>query len=183
MTDIHNLTSILTYGLLSHNEAHQLDLVATDISNQSVQYRRGCRQIGDIPLHSYVCLYFSPRNPMLYVRREHQDEIVFIGVNPNVLLLENTIFSDGNAASESTSFYRGTPLLDELPWDIINAAYWKNHQDGKRIKCAEILVHPKVDVQYLIKIFCISVYQAEFVRRLIPAQFKIPVEVNTALYF
>ncbi len=185
MTAINNLPSILQHGLLSHNEAHRLSLV-TDISDSTVQSLRSNRKIDNIELHDYVPLYFSPRNPMLYVRREIQHQIVILGVDPCLLFESTTIFSDGNAAAIETKFYRGVSLLDNLPWDIINAVYWNDIPDGKRIKCAEILVYPKIDIKNILKIFCYSLSQVEEVRAIIDSlsrDVNIVVERNRILYF
>lgn len=185
MTAISNLPSILQHGLLSHNEAHRLGLV-TDISDPTVQSLRSKRIIDDMKLHDYVPFYFSPRNPMLYVRKEIQNQIVFLGVDPGLLFESTTIFSDGNAAALDTKFYRGVSLLDNLPWDIINAGYWNDIPDGKRIKCAEILVYPKVYINKILKIFCCLPSQVEQVRAIIDSlsiDVNIVVEMNRNLYF
>ena len=177
--------ALLQHGLLSHNEAHRLGLV-TDISDPTVQYLRSNRIIDDIKLHDYVPFYFSPRNPMLYVRREIQNQIVFLGVDPCLLFESTTIFSDGNAAALDTKFYRGVSLLDNLPWDIINAGYWSDIPDGKRIKCAEILVYPKVYINKILKIFGCLPSQVEQVRAIIDSlsiDVNIVVEMNRNLYF
>ena len=183
MTNIRNLNNILKYGLLSHEEAHRHRLIINDISNQSVQARRGSRIIYNIPLHRYVCFYFSPRNPMLYALREFQDEIIFIGTDAQLLLHPNTIFSDGNAASDDTAFYKETSMLDNLAWNIINAVYWNNYDDGRRIKCAEILAPERVDTQYIIKIFCYNNILLNTVQNLLSQKFHVATEINTGLYF
>ncbi len=183
MTNIRNLNNILNNGLLSHEEAHRYRIIVNDISNQSVQARRSSRIIDNIPLHRYVCFYFSPRNPMLYALKDIQDKIIFIGVDPQLLLHPSTIFSDGNAASDDTSFYRGTSMLDNLNWNIINAVYWNNYPDGRRIKCAEILVPARVDINSIMRIFCYNEEQINIVNELLSQRFHIAVEINRSLYF
>jgi hypothetical protein len=181
MTSITNLDSILRHTLLSHNEAHRRGLVSVDISDPDVQDRRSRKSIDNLPLHDYVCLYFSPRNPMLYRRKDQQLEIILLGIDPCVLLDEHTIFSDGNAASGPTHFYKGISQLAQLPWDVINAQYWTDFEDGKRMKCAEVLVYLQMDVQHIRKIFCYALEQCAFCQKLTSG--KIPVEVNTSFYF
>lgn len=181
MTNIANLNSILIHGLLSHNEAHKRGLVSADISDPSVQNRRSGKPIYNRSLHDYVCLYFSPRNPMLYCRSDQQHEIILLGIDPIVLLDDHTIFSDGNAASGPTCFYQDTAQLAQLPWSIINADYWPNFVDGKRIKCAEVLVYPRISVQYIRQIFCYNSKQYSFCQQLTSG--KIPVEVKPSFYF
>jgi len=157
MTDINNLASIITNGLLSHNEAHKRSLIKVDISDPDVQDIRANRKIDNIiPLHEYVPLYFSPRNPMLFRRKQHQDDIVILGIDSQLLLETNVIFSDGNAAARRTKFYQGAQMLNQLSWNVIWAQYWKYFEDGKRIKCAEILVCPTVAPNRIKAVFCRS---------------------------
>lgn len=190
MTDIDNLDSILKHGLLSRNDAYEFELLSIDISALEVQNLRADKRepIYGRCLHDYVPLYFSPRNAMLYVNQEIQERIVILGIDPNVLLNPNTIFSDGNAAAQNTTFYRDAAKLDELPWNIINGQYWNDFEDGKRIKCAEVLVYPEVEVQSILTIFCYSDDPAEFVAGLIFDEIvygnnNISVRVNQALCF
>jgi hypothetical protein len=156
MTDISNLNSIIKNGLLSHDEAYRKGLIKADISDPNVQDIRANEIIDEIPLHEYVPLYFSPRNPMLYRRKEDQDDIVILGIDSQILLEKNVIFSDGNAAARETRFYRGVEMLNQLPWDVIRAQYWTVFEDGKRMKCAEILVYPTVAPNRIKAIFCRS---------------------------
>ncbi len=183
MTDLRNLASVLQHGLLSHNEAHRRGLVSEDISNQEVNKRRGETSIDDTPLHDYVNFYFQPKNPMLSVKRDIQSQIVFLGADPRLLLEQTTVFSDGNAAADRTTFYRGTNLLDRLPWEAINAAYWIDFADGKRIKCAEILVYPKVEVSNVLRIFCYPAARETTVQLVAASGLNIPVEVARHFYF
>ncbi len=184
ITNICNLQSILKHGLLSHHQAHTQKLIINDLSNQSVQIRRSSKIIYNTPLHEYVCLYFNPKNPMLYVLKEKQNEILLIGVNPQLLSDPNTIFSDGNAASDNTKFYRKASYLEKLRWDIINSNSWHNIQDGKRIKCAEILVLSKIESKDITRIFCYNIEQSKKVIKLLPENLNISViMVNPNLYF
>jgi len=191
MTAISNLRSILEHGLLSHNEAHRLKLVSRDISDPEVQDRRADKRepIYEKKLHDYVPLYFSPRNPMLYKRVEIQDNIVILGINPNVILEPTTVFSDGNAAAQSTGFYHDVAMLDKLPWNIINSSSWSEFIDGRRIKCAEVLISLKVEVKNIFNVLCYSGSQLLTVHNVIrtikaiPRSISISVQVKQELFF
>jgi ssDNA thymidine ADP-ribosyltransferase, DarT len=158
MTYIDNLASIIENGLLSHNEAYRQGLMEVDISDPNVQDIRASRvdPFYNRPLHEYVPLYFSPRNPMLYRRREIQEDIVILGLDPQLLSEPNIIFTNGNSAASGTIFYTGTSMLDHLPWNSIRARSWTDIEDGKRIKCAEVLVYPKIQPSRIQVIFCYS---------------------------
>ena len=140
ITHLRNLKSIATHGLLSHNRAHTAHSPA-DISGPDVQERRARRDpIYQKPLHDYVPLYFRARNPMLYRRRDRQSELAVLCVDRRVMQNPGVIFTDGNAASNRTSFYSDLTDLDKLDWDCLKAEYWPDFEDGGRKRCAEVLV-------------------------------------------
>jgi hypothetical protein len=144
MTSIENLDSILQYGLLSHFSAFNFKFNKKDISNSSVQDKR-------LLLHDYVPLYFNPRNPMMFSKKDDQN-IIVLEIDKNILLNTNVKFTDGNAASKDTSFYSDLINLKKLNWDCINSDYWSKFEDGKRIKCSEVLVPKLVKVESIKKI-------------------------------
>jgi hypothetical protein len=188
MTAIDNLPSILESGLYSHNQAHQLKIIERDISDPKVQdIRASVRDpIHNRELHDYVPLYFNPRNPMLYRRKDIQNEIVILGIESMILHDENTIFSDGNAASKETKFYNDVSRLDQVCWDIVNAKSWTDIADGKRIKCAEILVYPNIEIRKIKHIYCYSTNQRlqcqEIVKNL-SKMISIGISVKQDLFF
>ena len=65
LAPIDNLSSILTTGILPHNEVAKRNLSHIDISLPSVQQRRSFRG-----LHDFVPLYFACKTPMSYKRRD-----------------------------------------------------------------------------------------------------------------
>lgn len=182
MTYINNLFSILREGLFSHNEAYRRKLIKADISDPDVQDRRATRRIDGVFLHDYVSLYFSPRNPMLYRRKEIQEDIIILGLDPLLLFEENVIFSDGNAAASLTRFYRGVQMLENLSWDTIHANYWNDIEDGRRLKCAEVLVHPVISRDRIQVIFCCSQKHSSAIIAA-TKEFGLPAFVDPELYF
>ena len=153
ITHLDNLNSIAMHGLLSHERAHA-DHNPADISDPDVQERRTRSDpIHQKPLHEYVPLYFQLKNPMLYRRRKLRSELAVLCIDSRVIQKPDVIFTDGNAASSETSFYRDPADLDELDWDCIWAQYWTNFEDGKRKRCAEVLVPERIsfdDVQQIV---------------------------------
>lgn len=145
MTHISNLSSILHYGILSNNEAHGRNMVASDISDPMVQRWRDREDpFYHRPIHAYAPLYINPRNPMLYVRRELQSNICILEISCEVLNNCEYIFTDGNASSHNTRFYNKTQSLKELPWDVLRSGRWVEYSDGKRKMCSEFLVYPMI---------------------------------------
>lgn len=165
-----NIKSILERGVLSHNQAHKLGLISKDISMDSVQMRRKIRKVEangrkiSIGLHDFVSFYFNTRNPMLYVRKEMQHELLIILIDTDILKTKLTdkkfsIFSDGNAGSAKTKFYCGEEYLKELDIDLIFGPGWNNSNDtikteNKRKRCAEVLIYPIVGVCDIKTIIC-----------------------------
>jgi hypothetical protein len=82
-----------------------LGLSISDISDPDVQKVRKIKLLNQKYLHEYVCLYFNPRNPMLFKRQDQQEDLVILGIEPLLLLEKDVYFSDGNAAAQLTKFY------------------------------------------------------------------------------
>ncbi|GHS86313.1 hypothetical protein FACS189487_00330 [Campylobacterota bacterium] len=137
ITHISNLPSIAEHGLLSHNNPY----CQVDISNQTVNGRRNTIEpIYRRKIHDYVPFYFSPKNPMLFVRRNIEDELVILMFSCDLLFNDGMVFTDGNAACDNTYFSNDLNELDMIDWEVIKARYWHYYSDGKRKKMAEVLV-------------------------------------------
>lgn len=84
-----NLESVLTHGLLSYNQVYQQKLITCDISMNKVQEKRHRRNIKienkSYNVHDFVSFYFNSRNPMMYKRRNIQDELIIILINADIL--------------------------------------------------------------------------------------------------
>lgn len=152
-THLNNLASIRTRGLISHNRAHNRGYVSEDISNLEVNNIRANKVAFGRPLHDYVPLYFTPRNPMLYVRKDVQNEIAILCLKKELLCREGSIFTDGNAANGPTGFFNDVQELHSLDWVCIRSVRWNEFPDGRRKRCAEVLVPDYVsfyDVQLVV---------------------------------
>ena len=186
MTHKDNLENILRYGLKSHNEAKKENLNKVDISDNQVNDRRSRKEpIFKRSIHDYVPLYFNPKNPMLYVRKQLQNDIVILAMNPMLLYNDDALFTDGNAASNPTKFYRNIDDLEKLDWSCINSSSWYTYQDGKRLRCSEVLVYSIIKTNQILKIFCNNSTTEEFAKQKIGnfVNGKIPVEIKYDLYF
>ena len=95
---------------------------------------------------------------MLYKRREIQSELAILCLSKHVLLFNGAVFTDGNAASMDTQFFGDCRRLDRLDWACIRAPYWRDFQDGKRKRCAEVLVPDRLGLEH---IQCLVVSNAE----------------------
>ncbi len=152
-----NLKGVLENGLLSHNEAYRRGLIKHDISMSEVQQIRASKtdKIHYRNIHDYVSLYFRSSNPMLYKRKNIQEELLILLIDAEIIKDEKTIFTDGNAANSVTKFYKGVENLEKLPFDIIlETRFWSDFTDGKRIVCAEVLAYPNVPSEKIFGIIC-----------------------------
>lgn len=153
-THITNLRGIREHGLLSQRAMALRGLRAVDISDPDVQrWRDRPEPIFGCPIHEYVPLYFNPKNAMLYKRRELRMELVILAV-PLVKAQEHVyIFTDGNAASGSTVFSLDMET-SKTSDAVLKAGYWSELPDGKRRRCAEVLVHEQVPMADITHAYC-----------------------------
>lgn len=148
-----NLCSVLAHGILSRNELKRLGFPSVDISDPEVQCLRArTERIYGRQIHDYAPLYINPKNPMLYVRRDRQHEFVILVVSMAVLTDSNHVYTDGNAAVASTVF--SIRRVNSETEKVLKSKYWSDFPDGKRRRCAEVLVYPKVAPEYIMRGVC-----------------------------
>ncbi len=154
ITPIANVLSIIKYGILSHKLSQKLP--HESLAMEEIQSKRKNKQIpGARRLHEYANFYFDVHNPMLSKRRDQNDQICILRVNPSVLDLPGVIISDQNASSDYVRFDKVETGLKVLDKDTIFARFWL-HPDNrieewahKSAKCAEVLVPDKVGPEYI----------------------------------
>lgn len=158
-TLIENLSSILTEGCLISKALLGGRLVG-DLSDLQIQRARKLRPVLDTGrnLHEFVPLYFAFKTPMLSLRRDRNEDIIYLRFPLDVLGLPGAIFSDGNARDEKTRFFPFGSVDDLAVLDVraINSVKWGQDDEKKRRKQAEILIPARLDVTYLIDILCFS---------------------------
>ena len=150
MTHIDNLDTIFKNGLLAHNNPYK----KVDISNQAVNSRRKTREpIYGRKVQEYVPFYFNPRNAMMYKNKD--EDIVILAFNAELLLLENTIFTDRNASTRDVEFFNKIKDLDIIDWEILNSYSWYNRPNiVKQTMMAEVLAPRRVSMKYFKNIYC-----------------------------
>jgi len=180
MTHIDNLQNILQYGLLSHNN----NVAITRIDNEEVNSRRNFDDpIYNKNIHNYVPFYFNPKNPMLYVKRNIQENLVILAFNRKLIYSDYAIFTDGNVSVNGTQFFNDINNLDQLNWECLNAETWYDFEDGKRTRMSELLILDKVSIDNLQKIYCNSEKTKQNVEKLLDNNLQIDIEVNREIFF
>lgn len=94
---------------------------------------------------------------MLYLRRKMNAELCLLEISLDLLRDTSSqcmICTDGNAASSATQFYFGVEHFDKLPWDVLRADYWNDFSEGKRKRCAELLINPSIAARHIRRIHC-----------------------------
>ena len=150
ITHFDNLPSILREGgLWCDRKRIELGLSNTNIGHKHIKSRRLARKVqtrAGGTLGDYVPFNFCPRSVMLYVvSRGHQD---YEGGQENVLHLVSSVsaasslgvpwaFTDRHADLAHAIYYENLKHLDEVPWSVMNKAYWHEVKEERQ---AEFLV-------------------------------------------
>jgi ssDNA thymidine ADP-ribosyltransferase, DarT len=105
MTHVTNLPAIVRDGVLPLNVLKRQGGCFQSIAEPGVQELRARVELlhnGEARnLHDQAPLYFAVRTPMLFSRRELQDSIAYVEVDPAVLELPDVVLADGNAAMQA----------------------------------------------------------------------------------
>lgn len=157
---IENISSVICYGILSYNWA--IKIKHESIAMPDVQGKRETMNIPGVkPLHYYANAYFDPRNPMMYKRKDIAQSLCVLAISSSVLDLQDTVITDGNAASEYSRFYSPIDGISKLDFNQIYDEYWDDDDCcrkliKKRIKCAEVLVLGKIDYEYIVGAYVVN---------------------------
>ena len=161
ITHLDNLSSIIGAGYIeSDGRRCRAGQTQTAIGMSEIKRRRLFEL--DVSCHSgtkvgdYVPFYFCPRSIMLFIiyKGNHSDMTYHCGQGPILHLqadMETVMnwadeqnvrwaFSDRNAGTRFTDFYKNRAELDQINWDAVKATDFRDMliQEGKQ---AEFLVH------------------------------------------
>ena len=154
-----NLKSIADHGVLSRRRMRELRVEHRDIADPDVLDRRQDRRVSDggASIHAHVPLYFNPKNPMLSVRRDVQDTIAILCVDPRYVDDPAAFIADGNAASPRTRIFRhrSNSEMQHVDWSfVLGMSGWPpGDRESSRKKCAEVLVPDAVPFDRVRQVF------------------------------
>lgn len=146
ITHINNIQSILKEGILSHERIIQKNIHFTPIYNLDiVSMRRDKKTPDGKSLWEYANMYLQPRNAMMYLVKRNfgSNSIAILSSDRGpAYRTKGAFISDGNAASNGTSFY---PVAEKNTVfkrirSVDGLEYWKEEDGTKRMMMAEILV-------------------------------------------
>ena len=154
ITPISNVPSIISRGILSHNQSRRLR--HNSVAMAEIQELRVNKTVpGGRRLHDFANLYICARNPMLYKRRNNHLTLCILVISPDVLDIPGTVITDGNAASNYTLFANSPNGLRIVDKELTFADYW-THADQieawqhRRMKCAEVLVPDQIPPEHIL---------------------------------
>lgn len=160
ITPIDNIPSIFKHGLLSYNKIKIVGISHKSIAHEDVQRLRENKVIpgGKRKLHDYVCLYFNPRNSMMFSRKELYKELCVLGISVDILTHSAIIVTDGNASSAYTRFFATSDGIKSLDKNLVFTENWwdANHYEMCRKRsaaCAEVLMSDQVSASTIQKIY------------------------------
>lgn len=179
ITHTDNIALIIQKGILSFNKSKNTPHFS--IADDEVQSLREEKYVSGLPLHDYANVYFAKKTPMHYVRKDSQDNLCYICVKKDILLLDGVYFTDGNAASSATKFYTDLKDLDKESWDFFDPEKRCYEKEEKRKKQAEVLVPYRIPTE---KFQRIVVYDEKMFRRIRAMINKdIPINIDRNFYF
>ena len=178
-THVANLPGIARTGLLSHRLVREGDLEFVDISDNEVQPRRSRPEpVFRRSIHDYVPMYLNPRNAMLYKLRDYAEDLVMLAVDMDGFEMDDVVYTDGNAACAATRFAADIRVtVPSIP--ALCAAYWNDVPEGKRRRCAEMLVPDQILPSRISSVYCRDPGVRDFASRVL----KLPTSIDRSLYF
>lgn len=157
ITHIANLGSILEKGIFSHQKIVDEKIQYRAIYNEEIVSRRKDKKTPDgKSLWNFSNLYFNARNPMLYritCEIDIEDIAVLGIISRYVLSLPNIVVTDGNAASDETSFFPSKESTARRIFKKTQMKYWNPYDGSKRKIMAECLVPEKISPYWISSIY------------------------------
>lgn len=192
ITHMANLASILQHGILSHHGVAKLGTERVSVASEEIQERRRKVRVpvpnSSRPLHSYANLYFSARNPMMWVLRNQHDDLCVLRVGKDVLHLPGVVVTDCNASSDHVRFGDGVSGLARVDRELVFAEYWTDpdpiaYYRRKSAKCAEVLVPDFVPPDFISGVFVSTPESLNRIAQMcqLPGEFQ--VQVDGHLFF
>lgn len=184
ITPIENIPTIMEKGILSNSKAVRIN--HRSVAMQEVQDIRDHIKVpGGLLLHDYANLYFDPRNPMMYKKRNLAENLCVLKIKLDILDLVNVVVSDCNASSSYARFYNPREGIDKLDFKTIFMHDWTSADQitewrQKSMKCAEILVPNVIPYEYVLGAFVVNETAKE---KMLEIGFDKRIVIKSEVYF
>jgi hypothetical protein len=152
LTHISNIPSILVHGIACKNATISRKIKHFNVAHENIQDVRAHKMLPNTnyTLHDCVPMFFGARPPMLRAvmgKGVSQEEMVYALVDWDIIGKDDVWFTDGNARSETTTFYHDPDDLIYIDLEAAAAVWWHNEGDNfRRKKQAEVLQLNRVDI-------------------------------------
>ncbi|NOQ36518.1 MAG: DUF4433 domain-containing protein [Methylococcaceae bacterium] len=160
-THLDNFSKLIKTGsILCKNQMIAENQRYQSAAYEDIQNQRKAHPVPVLPygtLHDYVPFYFCSRSPMLYSIKQgnliniQMDKLVFLKSSVQTVIAVNKafVFTDGHAIMDFSDYYNNVADLKNVSWEVVNAHYWNDFDDGRRLRQAEFLVHQFVEWQLI----------------------------------
>lgn len=181
---IENIPSVIKFGILSNNKAEKL--LHASVAMQEIQDLRDCIKVpGGLDLHDYANLYFDPRNPMMFKRKDDADQLCVLKISIKILDKPDVIVADSNASSRYVRFYTPIEGIKMLDFNTVFMENWKDENQivewqQKASKCAEVLIPQSVPFNDVEAAFVVS---EDSRNKLLSKGFDKPIAINGKIFF
>jgi hypothetical protein len=197
MVHIDNLSKLLDWGGdYAPQKCVDQGLTKRVIHHGHIMDRRKSRQVpcrASSSLADYVPFYFRTRSPMLFAINKGgvegyagQSDLIYLQSTAEAIAGAGLdyVFSNGHAVMEYADFFDDLTNLDKIPWEVVGAKYWNDHEDG-RFKCqSEFLVRDFFPLSQIATIGVFNEAMAQKVREQLEQQNKnIDVTTQRSWYF
>ena len=189
---IDNIDFILRAGKLTTYNNTDRDPNYTGIGEQELIGLRADHEITTSHSNNRFCpsceflpFYFQPKSVMLYkIQKEFgnlPENIIYVVYKLEDILEDvEFLFTDGHGYARMTQWFDDIAHLEEIDWNIVNAAFWANTDDDsdrKRRKQAEFWIHEELPLD---NITGIAVYNEACKTRIdaLCAQYEREIEVK-----
>ncbi len=177
-----NVPTILTSGILCHDEARRMFPQAKTVANPEIQERRAGTSVPNgEPLHSYANLYFDGRNAMMSTLRDFNDCLAILRVSPDVIDLPGVVVTDRNAAAGTATFRTALEGIARLDESEVFARWWRDNLEARQKRMAEVLVPARIEPDLIVGAYVQTESGRAALAALCPDGF--PITVNPDYYF
>jgi len=183
ISPIENIPSVLTHGILSHDEASKLE--HSSVAMAEIQERRDKVKIpGGLMLHKYANVYFHARNPMLYKLQGQLQNICVLKISTEIRHIDGVVIADQNASSDYVRFL-SIGQVSEIDLEAVYSRDWNDdHQPTywrkKSQKCAEMLIPKYIESRYITGAYVLNDTVKE---KLKECGFTLPITIDSDLFF
>lgn len=160
-THVEHLSTVVEHGLMSDAGVHDAAMLSVEVGNLGIKDQRRHRAVPVQPpgaVSDFVPFYFGPRSPMMYAIAQGNVPSYQGGTSRLIYLVTTLdrlhelgygpILTDRNAALEYAAYREFDPSdpIDDgfIDWELMEARYWNDFDDGRERRMAECLVRDMV---------------------------------------